>query len=282
MKLSCLPVSLYQDLSAGRLTLAGWFKLARELGLDGADMSVAHLASRKPEELAALRRQAEDAGVRIVMLVTYADFTQPDPLERHRQVDLLKTNIEAAGYLGASFARVTAGQAHPGVARADGIGWAVEGLTACLEEAAQAGVELLYENHTIGYGWSYYDFSQPTDIFLEIVARTEGTGLKILYDTANTLASGDDPLAVLDKVKHRLGTLHVNDIRQAGKFEPVVVGTGVVPLLSIFQTVQATGFDGWISLEEASRTGEAGFRQAVPYVVQLWQRAGREKLEIRN
>jgi sugar phosphate isomerase/epimerase len=66
----------------------------------------------------------------------------------------------------------------------------------------------------------------------------------------------------------------VNDIRQSGKFEPVVVGTGVAPLPAIFQAVRVAGFDGWISLEEASRTGQAGFRQAVPTIDQLWQQAG--------
>jgi len=273
MKLSCLPVSLYNDLSAGRLTLADWFYLAGRLGLDGADMSVAHLASRKAADLAQLRALAGAAGVRIVMLVTYADFTQPDPAQRRRQLDELKANIEAATYLGASFLRVTAGQAHPGVDRADGIQWAVEGLTSALDLAAGAGITLTYENHTIGYGWTHYDFSQPADIFLEIVARTSGTSLKILFDTANNLASGDDPLAVLEQVKERVAMLHVNDIRRAGQFEPVVVGTGVVPLLEIFQIIQAGGFDGWISIEEASRTGEAGFQQAVSYVRQLWQQA---------
>jgi sugar phosphate isomerase/epimerase len=274
MKLSCLPVSLYKDLSTGQLTLAGWFRLAGQLGLDGADMSVAHLTSHQPDHLKELRAQADAAGVRIVMLVTYSDFTQPEPAARRRQLDELKANIEAAAYLDAGFLRVTAGQAHPGVARADGIEWAVEGLTAALDLAASAGVELVYENHTIGYGWTYYDFSQPAGIFLEIAARTKGTGLKILFDTANNLASDDDPLAVLEEVKDRVAVLHVNDIQRAGHFEPVVVGTGVVPLQAIFQAIRATGFDGWISIEEASRTGEAGFRQAVPYVDQLWQQAG--------
>ena len=39
MKLSCLPVSLYADLTDGRRTLLDWFNLAGALGLDGADIS---------------------------------------------------------------------------------------------------------------------------------------------------------------------------------------------------------------------------------------------------
>lgn len=270
MKLSCLPVSLYQDLSAGRHTLADWFVLAAGLGLDGADISVAHLPSRRASDLQALAQQAAAAGVPIVAVVTYADFTHPDPAERARQIDDLRANIAAAATLGASFLRVTAGQAHPGVERAAGIAWAVAGLTAALADAAEAQVTLMFENHSIGYGWHHFDFSYPADVFLEIVAQTEGTGLGVLYDTANTLSRGDDPLAVLAAVQHRLAMVHVNDIRQAGQFEPVLVGSGVAPIQAIFEALHAAGFDGWISLEEASRTGEAGFRQGVAFIDRLW------------
>jgi sugar phosphate isomerase/epimerase len=274
MKLSCLPVSLYPELTAGTRTLADWFRLAAELGLDGADVSVVHLPGRTPADLRPLRRQAETAGVQIAMLVTYADFTHPDAAERARQVQEIQAFCDVAAELGASFMRVTAGQNHPGVERAEGIEWAVAGLTACLDKAAAAGVTLCYENHTKGYAWSYNDFSQPADRFLEIVRRTAGTGLRLLYDTANTLGAGDDPLAVLEQVKERVSVVHINDIRRAGYFEPCLLGTGVAPVQEIFTILVQNGFDGWVSVEEASKTGEAGFRTAIPRAERLWVEAG--------
>jgi sugar phosphate isomerase/epimerase len=274
MKLSCLPVSLYPELSAGRRTLADWFRFAAELGLDGADVSVVHLASTEAPYLATLRDQAADAGVQIAMLVTYADFTHPEATERARQVAELRRYIDVAAQLGAPFIRVTAGQAHPGLVRAAAIEWAVAGLTACLEDAAAAGVTLCYENHTKGYAWTYNDFSQPSDIFLEICARTEGTGLRLLFDTANTLATGDDPLRVLAQVKERVSMIHTNDIARTGHFEPVLLGRGVSPIVEIYRTVREIGFDGWISVEEASKSGEAGFHKAIPYADQAWVAAG--------
>jgi sugar phosphate isomerase/epimerase len=276
MKFSCLPVSLYPDLTAGRRTLPDWFHFAAELGLDGADISVVHLQSHEPAYLQTLRRQAEAAGVQIAMLVTYADFTHPDAAERRRQIEEIRTFCDVAAQLGAAFMRVTAGQAHPGVERAEGIAWAVEGLTACLDKAAQMGVTLCYENHTKGYAWTYNDFSQPADRFLEIVKRTAGTSLRLLYDTANTLGSGDDPIAVLEQVQDRIAVVHVNDIREAGRFEPVLLGTGVAPIQAIFRKLRQRGFDGWISIEEASRTGEEGFRRAIPYAQQQWLQAAKD------
>jgi sugar phosphate isomerase/epimerase len=274
MKLSCLPVSLYPELTAKTKTLPDWFEFAARLGLDGADLSIVHLESRETAYLQEVRRQAGDLGLQITMMVTYADFTHPDGGERQRQLDEIKQLTQVAAHLGAQYMRVTAGQAHPGVERAEGIEWAVAGLLGSLDAAAEAGVTLTYENHTKGYGWTYNDFSQPTAIFLEIMRRTEGSELKLLFDTANTVATGDDPLPVLDEVKHRVAAIHANDVARWGAYEPVVHGTGVAPILSIYQKMVAAGFDGWISVEEASKQGEQGFVTAVNHADQLWVQAG--------
>lgn len=277
MNFSTLPVSFYADFAAGRRTLEEWFRFAADLGLDGADISVAHLKNLSAAYLDGLRQAAADVGVQIAMVVTYSDFTHPQAAERARQVVEVREYIDAAARLGAPFVRVTAGQRHPGVERAEGIAWAVDGLTSCLDHAAQAGVTLTYENHTKGSVWQYYDFSQPAAIFLEIVRRTEGSGLRLLYDTANTLGSGDDPLAVLAEVRARIDVIHVNDIRRAGQFEPCLVGTGVAPIEAIFRVLAQSNFAGWISVEEASNQGDAGLQQAIPYVQALWARVTAEQ-----
>lgn len=270
MKFSSLPVSFYKDFATGKRSLGEWFRFAGELGLDGADISVAHLASLAPSYLNQLRQEATDAGVQVAMVVTYSDFTHPDPRERVRQRDEVRGFIDAAAFLGAPYLRVTAGQRHPGVEEGEGIAWAVDGLTSCLDHAAQSDVTLTYENHTKGSVWTYNDFTQPARIFLEVMKRTEGTALRLLYDTANTLGSGDDPMAVLEAVTPRIDVIHVNDIRRAGYFEPCLVGTGVAPNRAIFIHLAQAGFDQWISVEEASNLGEEGFRQAIPYVQNLW------------
>ncbi|RME63069.1 MAG: sugar phosphate isomerase/epimerase [Caldilineae bacterium] len=270
MRLSCLPVSFYPDFTQGERSLGDWFRFAAALGLDGADVSIAHLAGAGPDMLRGLRGEAADAGVVIAGMVTYTDFTHPDPDERARQVDMLRRAIETGHTLGVDFLRVTAGQAHPGVERADGVAWAVAGLLSCLDEAEAAGVQLVYENHTIGYGWTYFDFSQPADVFLEIVERAADPRLGVLFDTANNLARSEDPLAVLEQVIHRVAVVHASDIRRAGAFEPVVLGTGVAPNREVFRRLQAAGWDGWLSVEEASRTGEAGFVQAITAARRMW------------
>ena len=70
MPFSCLPASLYPEISRGERTLADWFNLAADLDLDGADISVAHLDSLDDAYLDELRQQAHDAGVVIAGMVT--------------------------------------------------------------------------------------------------------------------------------------------------------------------------------------------------------------------
>jgi sugar phosphate isomerase/epimerase len=274
MRLSCLPVSLYPDFAAGRRTLGDWFRLAAALGLDGADVSVAHLPDRSPPALAALRQAATKASLPIVMLATYSDFTHPDPVERARQRDDVCSWIHAAARLGVVFLRLTAGQTYPGVAEDNAIEWAVAGLTACLDEAAAVGVQLLYENHVRGARWSHNDATQPARCFLEVVRRTAGSRLGVLFDTANSLVLDEDPLALLRQVSDRVRAVHVSDIRRAGAFEPTVIGTGAAPIPQLLQILVAGGFDGWVSIEEASHTGAEGFRRARAYTDRVWQEVG--------
>lgn len=268
MKLSCLPVSLYPELATGRMALGDWLRLAAALGLDGADLSVAHLYDTTPESIAVLRREAEDAAISIVMLASYSDFTQPNATQRAAEVDGVRAWIEVAAGLGASFIRLTAGQQRADVALMDGLQWATEGLMAALPDAEQAGIELLYENHVRGAPWSANDFTQPAAHFLEVVSRTQSSKLGILFDTANNLALHEDPLFVLDAVLARVRALHLSDIRRSGSFEPVLLGTGAAPIQQALERMRANGFDGWISIEEASRTGQHGIQKAIAWARQ--------------
>jgi sugar phosphate isomerase/epimerase len=274
MRLSCLPVSLYANSAPSSAHPGEWFQLAASLGLDGADLSVVQLPDRSSTALDAVRQEAEDRGLPIVMLATYSDFTHPTAAERSRQREEIRRWIDAAERLAARFLRLTAGQAHPGVDEATGIGWAADGLTAGLDHAAKAGVRLLYENHVRGVVWSWNDFTQPAARFLEVVRRTAGSGLEILFDTANCSALGDDTMSVLSEVRDRVGAIHVSDIRQRGTFEPTRIGTGVAPIREVLERMVMQGFDGWMSIEEASRTGNQAFGDAILFTDSVWTEAG--------
>lgn len=125
------------------------------------------------------------------LVVTCSDFTRPESEARRREQSMVHAQIEATSRLEASYVRLTAGQGWPGVAQADGIRWAVQGLTRAAAYARCLGIPALYENHTPGSVWRWNDFSQPVDRYLELVEATAGSDLALQFDMANNLALWD-------------------------------------------------------------------------------------------
>jgi len=273
MKLSCLPVSFFSDIMEGRMSVAEWARMGAELGLDAIDLSILFVPDREPSAVAALRRQIEDEGMQVAMLTSYPDFTHPDPAQRRRELDLEQQVVEVAAGLGAHMVRVTAGQAHPQTGRADGIGWAIEGLCRLSERTRGSGVTLVYENHAKPGAWQYTDFSQPPKVFLEIARGTDGVGLAINFDTGNAAAFAEDPVALLDQVIDRVASIHAADTAERGQLRHVLLGTGVTPFGPLFARLVAAGWDGWICMEEASFQGRDGVQAAARFVRQAWAQA---------
>lgn len=273
MKLSCLPVSLYDDIFTGKSDVTDWIQFGAELGLDAVDFSIKFFPERDTATLDRTIAALEKFSVQTCMLACYSDFTHPDPTQRQQELTHLKADIALAKALGAKFVRVTAGQNHPGIERTTGVQWVVDGFHRALDEAESHGITLAYENHTKGAPWDYWDFSQPTEIFLEILNALSDTPLGVCFDTANPLVLGEDVLALLDKVIKRIVVLHIFDMREVGKFEAVRVGTGAAPISEVFSRMRQAGYDGWLSIEEASRLGKEGFTESIVFVREAWQQA---------
>jgi sugar phosphate isomerase/epimerase len=274
MLVSCIPATYFMDLVQGRMALEAWVDLAAALGLDGLDFGQAWFRDTSPATVTALRKRVEDRGLQACMLTCAPDFPHPERAGRQATLDEMLRMIDLAHALGAPLIRVTAGQAHPSVSREQGVAWVCEGMRALLPAAAAAGVTLAYENHTKASVWQYRDFSEPSAIFLDIVRGMEGTALGVNFDTANPLVHGEEPLPLLRQVAHRVVSVHANDLRTPGQFDFCVVGQGVVPYAEIFGYLKRTAeFDGWISVEEFSKTGEQGFREAIGFVRDAWAAA---------
>jgi len=273
MKLSCLPVSFFQQIIDGEMTVAGWARMGAEIGLDGIDLSVLFLESLEPAYLDQMREEIESAGTHVVMVTSYPDFTNPDPAERERQIELERAYIEAVGRLGAEMIRVTSGQAHPGLKEEDGLRWALKGLKACEDTGQRAGVKLVLENHGKPGCWEYTDFDQPTHIFLALAEGIKDTSIGINFDTANPIAYGDDPLPILEQVIDQVVCIHAADTDTRGALNHVLLGTGLVPFRELFAYLKKAGFDDWICMEENARLGRQGVSDAADFVRTTWENA---------
>jgi sugar phosphate isomerase/epimerase len=270
MELSCIPVSLFPKLTSGQLSIAQWAGLACELGLDAIDISILFLASRSRSYLREIAGAVRKSGLRLAIVNTYPDLTHPDAGERKKQITALLSDIDTAAELGAGIVRITAGQAHPSLDAEEAKRWVIDGFHEAACHADKRGIRLAYENHSKPGAWRYWDFSYPSDIFLSIAERIRDTPIGILFDTANASVGGEDPLLLLDKVIQRVICVHAADTGTKGQLSPVVVGTGIVPFGRVFGFLRRKGFNGVISIEEASQQGVAGLQEAIHFVKTTW------------
>jgi sugar phosphate isomerase/epimerase len=273
MKLSCLPVSFFDEITSGKMTVADWARMGASLKLDAIDLSILFLPERTLPAAEAVRRQVEEAGMSIAMLTTYPDFTHPDPGQRSRELELEIEAVRLAAALGARIIRVTDGQAHPETAIEEGIEWAVQGLTRLVKSAGKLGVQLAYENHAKPGAWKYTDFSQDPQIFMEILSRVASPWLRVNFDTGNATAFAPDPIAFLSQVVDRVVSVHAADTSEHGQLQHVLLGTGVTPFTGLFRCLKSHRWDGWICMEEASHQGRQGVETAAAYIRRTWTEA---------
>ena len=274
MKLSCLSVSLFPEIINNRMSIKEYATLCKSLGCDGFDLGIIQLKNHTPKYINSIRNDMEQVGINVIMVTTYPDFTHPDPIQREREFEYLRHDIALASNLGAKFLRITAGQAHPEMPVDKGIQLVVENFKRIAPLSDRLSVKLVYEDHSKPGAWDYMDFSNPPDIFLAIAKQIKDTGIGINFDTANILVAGENrTIEVLEEVIDNVETIHVAETATLGKMDPVLLGTGIVPIPEIFKTLKKHNWDKWLCIEEWGNMGIDGVRKAVEYTKSTWEKA---------
>jgi len=273
MPLAAFPKCFLDDLVVRKtMTVEQWIDGAADhLDVDGLEFYWGFTPHDDEAALRRLRERAQARGLIVPMLCYSPDFTQPDPAARRAEVEKQKRAIKVTALLGGGFCRVLSGQRRPNVGRAEGVRWAAECITACLPHAERHGVTLILENHYKDGYWTQPEFAQKRDVFLELLgAIPDHPHFGVNYDPSNALIAGDDPLELLEAVKHRVVSMHASDRYLAGgtlddlrRLEAADPQTGYAPLLkhgvigqglndydAIFRTLKSVNFQGWVSIED--------------------------------
>lgn len=147
---------------------------------------------------------------------------------------------------------------------------AAESIAALLPHAERNGVVLILENHYKDGYWQYPEFAQKQEVFLELLnAIPPSPWFGVNYDPSNTIIAGEDPIALLEAVKHRVVSMHASDrYFEGGTAEDLqkleahpqqgyapmlkhgVIGRGMNDYDRIFSILKSVGFQGWISIED--------------------------------
>jgi sugar phosphate isomerase/epimerase len=267
-KLAAFPKGFIRQLVSGEMSIYEWIELATKLEIDGLEFYNDFADVKDPANWPKIRKAVEATGMVIPMMCASPDFTIPDPVGRAREVEKEIASIRMSSELGAKYCRVLSGQRRKEITREEGLGYVVASIEACLPIAEELGITLIIENHYKDDFWTEPEFAQMMDVFVELVGRIDSPWFGVNFDPSNAIAAGEEPLDLLEAVKHRVVTMHASDRylangtiedlrRQEGGtagyvsfFKHGVIGKGLNDYDAIFSTLKGVGFDGWISIED--------------------------------
>jgi sugar phosphate isomerase/epimerase len=267
-KLAAFPKGFIKQLVSGQMSIFEWIKLADELRVDGLEFYNNFADVKDSKNWSTVRKAVEETGMVIPMMCASPDFTIPDPILRKQEVEKEIYAIEMSAALGAKYCRVLSGQRRKDITREEGMNYVVDSINACIPTAEKLGITLIIENHYKDDFWTEPEFAQMMDVFVDLVSRIDSKSFGVNYDPSNVIAAGEEPLELLEKIKHRVVTMHasdrylangtIEDLRKAeggsagyvSFFKHGVIGKGLNDYDAIFKTLKDVGFDSWISIED--------------------------------
>ncbi|HLU88631.1 MAG TPA: sugar phosphate isomerase/epimerase family protein [Cyclobacteriaceae bacterium] len=289
-KLAVFPKAYMQALCKdGSMKLSEWIRLAGRLEVEGLEWYAGFLEMKDEKNWRQFRAQVEDQGQVIPMMCCSPDFTHPDPAFRANEIEKQKRWINMTHTLGGTYCRVLSGQRRPDLSLEEGIRYAVEGISSCLPYAEERGITLILENHYKDDFWDYPEFAQKSDVFIKLLAQIEHPCFGVNYDPSNAFLAGEDPMALLKKVLHKVVTMHASDrylkegtledlrreeqgsLGYAARLAHGEIGKGLNDYDAILSELRRAEFDGWISIED----GVDGMEQLERSVAFLRRKIGK-------
>lgn len=141
--------------------------------------------------------------------------------------------------------------AHPG--KVNGIdGWKqiAETLNKANQTMARSGLHAGYHNHDLE--WRPVDGQKP----IEILASNTDKSIMLQLDVGTCVATGNDPVAWIDRNPGRIRSLHLKDWSPEQSYR-VLFGEGVAPWKKIFAAAESTGgVEYYLIEQEGSRYSE--------------------------
>ena len=283
-RISVFPKCYVEDLVAKRRSYIDWIHDAATLGGEGVEHYDEFFVSYDEKDVAPIVDAMAETQQISSMLCFSPDFTHPDPRERAREVERQKRAIDLTIRLGARHCRTLSGQKYPGLSIEEGVSRASACIAEALDYAIKRDVVLCLENHYKVGQWRYPEFAQQEEPYLALLdALPDTPHFGVQYDPSNAVIGGFDPIAFLDKVKHRVVTVHASDrflapgasiddlrshdgtIGYPDQMKHGETGRGTNDYDAIFRLLRSVGFSGWISVEDGM-DGLGELRRSVEFL----------------
>ncbi len=275
-----LQRGIFQGAFPPGLDLVSCFRLARQAGFEGVELTLESAAPLLPEarddttastaaiersvgvaslrpgglrlestpaEIALIRRQAEDEGLRIAsvaqMLLFYYPLSSPIPAVRAHALRIVRAMLESAAQLGADLILICPAMVTQEVPYQEAWARSQEALSTLLPLAAELGVAIGVENVWNKFLLSPLEFCAYLDAFHSPLVGA-------YFDVANVLRYGY-PDQWIELLGPRLKQVHFKDYRldvdDIRGFTQLLQGD--VPWPRVMQALKRVGYAGWAVVE---------------------------------
>jgi len=212
-----------------------------ELRALGGGLDLLSRPEFQPGEVARTRGWLAGQGLEVCCVDTSCTFDSPDDAERRRQVEIAGRHCELAAALGAPLVRVFPDKVPEGATRdetRDRISDSLRGLARLAPRGVRVGLE------------THGDFAGGAAT-ADIIRRADHPNLCVIWDAANTFASGEEVEESAAAVAPFLAHVHLRDARPLGKehWTPVLAGRGLVPFGGVVAALRRLGYRGYVSFE---------------------------------
>jgi sugar phosphate isomerase/epimerase len=213
-----------------------------ELRALGGDIDLVRRSELQPGPILKTRRFLERRGVVVCCVDTACSFHAADPKAQAENIEVALDHARIADALGAGLIRVFPNEVPLRATRAetcDRIAFGLRELARRLPPRVTVGLE------------THGDFASG-DAAVELVRLADHRNVGIVWDVANTVASGEDLRQSAAAVAPHLAHVHLRDARPvAGErlWQPVLAGRGRVPFADVVGALREVGYHGFVCFE---------------------------------
>jgi len=223
----------------GSLSVADRFKLARDVGFDGVEVSPTSDAA----EIKTMREAAEKAGVEIHSIIFggwQSPLSSPDPAIGERGVKEIKAALEGAKQLGATGLLLVPGVVNAETRYVDCYKRSQKLLHELIPTAESVRIPILIENVWNNFLLSPLEFARYID-------ELKSPWVQAYFDVGNVIAFGwsEDWIRTLGK---RIRKIHLKDFKK-GPREWVNLLDGDVNWPEVRKALDEVGYEGYLTAE---------------------------------
>jgi sugar phosphate isomerase/epimerase len=284
MKLGISTYSLYQAMQNEGMTVLDALEWIAANGGEHAEIvPIDFDLAEQPELADRIRNKASACGIALSNYAIGADFLADEEEAYEAEINRVMRHVDAASRLGVTRMRHDAAARPPAEAtihrfEAD-LDKVADACRLVADYAARYGITTSVENH--GY------HVQDSDRVQRLVRKVDRDNFKTTLDIGNFMCVDEDPFAAVLNNISIASMIHVKDfyLRPAARnpgegwfrtshgnyLRGAIAGHGDLNLTELLRIVEASGYDGYISIEfEGMENCKAGTRIGLENIRRIW------------